>query len=166
MEGTHQGNATPTSTFLALDHNHLTDLRADMWLGAESSVGLEIKDNRLTEIKKGKFDGLNLLIGLHLGSNQITAINQNAFRHLAKLELLYLESNKSTEIRGDMLQGLNPKHNTVSELKEGDLDSLPKIWGVFFEGNNITTVSNGLLDSELYPEGHPEKFLLSLPDNS
>ena len=142
-----------------------------MWVGLKSLTGLSLEDNKLTDIRTGTFDGLNSLQVLYLSSNKISSVSPGAFRSLGRLDRLILTTNELTEIRGDMWEGLDSLvslklvDNEITELKQGDLANLPKIWGVFLERNNITTVSNGLLDPELYPEGHPEDFIISLIDN-
>ena len=53
----------------------------------------------------------------------------------------------------------------VTSLDQGDLDNLPSIAWVKFDDNEITTVSEGLLDAELYPDGHPKYLFLGLSGN-
>ncbi len=157
-------------TVLNLDHNKLTEIRADMWDGLyslegfglsnnliaslsegafstlPSLTGVNLAENNLQEIDRKQFVGLSFLDTLYLSENPICTIGVGSFSELQSLDVLSLELALVTEITASLFQGLSSLRYLqlyqaeMSKFGEGVFGVMPNLTNLFIYGVNESTI--------------------------
>ena len=153
-------------TFLSLDENKLTEVRANMWSGLEALTTLYLGYNEISYIENGAFAGAPRLGSLSLASNHITNITEKTLRGIRNLQELRLYKNHLIEINANMfkettsLTSLSIDRHSITTIEAGSFTTTTKY--LYLHQNNLTTLSLDIFDLH---GGHPSYLDISFSGN-
>ena len=157
-------------TKLDIHNNSVATIEENAFTGMARLEYLYLYYNKMTFLQKSMFNGLNALTFLQIQDNLIETIPDGCFSDLINLQSLYLGGNRSSAISGKMWLELNNlkrlylHSNKIVTLKPGALNHLPKLQRFLLHNNPLTTLSQTIFNSSLYPEtdGHPRRIEMAL----
>ena len=139
-------------TWLDIEEQGLTSLRADDFDGLTSLESLSLSGNQLAALPDGAFDSLTSLQYLSLSGNQLAELPDGAFDGLTSLQTLWLHDNQLAALPDGVFDGLTSLEslslsgNQLAALPDGAFDGLTSLQKLYLFNNQLAALPDGVFD--------------------